>query len=338
LKVLAFFPEVVEQYYSNGLYVFTSRFERTVLGKIPFSIGDIMYGILIVYLLISIWKLRRTWRKQWKDNVLKILSGFSVFYFFFHVLWATNYYRVPLFEKMHIQREYTNEDLYAFTEKLIAKTNEVQFAIKHNTNQKVINPYSQDSIFKMTQNGYDILAKQYPFFRYEIPSRKKSLFSLPLTYMGFGGYLNPFTNESQVNYKLPMYSFPNVICHEIAHQIGYASESECNFIAFMACIKNKDLYFQYAAYSNALRYSLENVIRKDENKFKRIKTLINPGILENYMENELFWEQYDTFIDKVFHAFYDQFLKTNQQKDGIESYSKFVNLLINYYKDKDFKL
>jgi hypothetical protein len=163
LKVLAFFPEVVEQYYSNGLYVFTSRFERTVLGKIPFSIGDIMYGILIVYLLILIWKLIRTWRKQWKDNVLKILSGFSVFYFFFHVLWATNYYRVPLFEKMHIQREYTTEDLYAFTEKLIAKTNEVQFAITHNTNQKVRNPYSQDSIFKMTQNGYDILAKQYPF-------------------------------------------------------------------------------------------------------------------------------------------------------------------------------
>jgi hypothetical protein len=124
----------------------------------------------------------------------------------------------------------------------------------------------------------------------------------------------------------------------MAHQIGYASESECNFIAFMTCIKNKDLYFQYAAYSNALRYSLENVIRKDENKFKRIKTLINPGILENYKENELFWEQYDTFIDKGFHAFYDQFLKTNQQKDGIESYSKFVNLLINYYKDKDFKL
>ena len=337
LKVLAFFPEVVEQYYSNGLYVFTSRFERTVLGKIPFSFGDIMYGILIVYLLISIWKLRRTWRNQWKDNVLKLLSGFSVFYFFFHVLWAANYYRVPLFEKMQIQREYTNEDLYAFTEKLIAKTNEVQFAITHNKNQKVRNPYCQDSIFKMTQNGYDILAKQYPFFRYEIPSRKKSLFSLPLTYMGFGGYLNPFTNESQVNYKLPMYSFPNVICHEMAHQIGYASESECNFIGFMACIKNDDLYFQYAAHTVALRYCLKNVMMKNEVRFKALKTTINPGIIENYKESQRFWQQYDTIIDKGFHAFYNQFLKMNQQKDGLESYSKFVDLLINYYKGKELR-
>ena len=54
--------------------------------------------------------------------------------------------------------------------------------------------------------------------------------------------------------------------------------------------------------------------------------------LLNFKESELFWKQYDTFIDKGFHAFYDQFLKMNQQEDGIDSYSKFVDLLINYYK------
>jgi predicted membrane protein len=334
LRFLAFFPETVERFYSNGLYVYISRFFRIVLGKIPFSVGDIIYGIVIIYGVYWFYKNRKL---SWKSKGWSALSFLSVFYFLFHLLWAFNYYREPLFEKMNIQRDYTKEDLYAFTEKLIIKTNEVQFQITHNKNQKVINPYSQDSIFIMTQNGYDNLAKQYPYFKYEIPSRKKSLFSLPLTYMGFGGYLNPFTNESQVNDKLPMYGFPNVVCHEMAHQIGFASESECNFIGFMACIKNKDLYFQYAAYTLALRYCLENVFFKDEAKFKALKPTINRGIFENYKESELFWEQYDTFIDKGFHIFYDQFLKTNQQQDGIESYSKFVNLLINYYKVKDSK-
>lgn len=337
IKTLAFFPEVVERFYSNGLFLFISRTERFLFGSIPFSIGDVLYAILIVYLLISIWKTRKTWRNQWKDNLLNILSGFSIFYFLFHLLWATNYYRIPLFEKMNIQREYTDEDLYAFTEKLIIKTNEIQVAITKNKNQKVTNPYSQDSIFKMTQNGYDNLAKKHSFFKYEIPSQKKSLFSLPLTYMGFGGYLNPFTNESQVNYKLPMYGFPNVICHEMAHQIGYASESECNFIGFLAGIKNKDLYFQYAAYSSALRYCLGNVAVKDEDKFNAYKPKINLGIIKNFRESELFWNQYDTFIDKGFHAFYDHYLKANQQQDGLESYSKFVDLLINYYKGKELR-
>jgi len=336
VKTLAFFPIAVEHFYSNGLFVFISKAERYILGWIPFSIGDVLYAILIIYLFISIWKTRKTWRKQWKDNLLKVLSGFSIFYFLFHLLWALNYYRLPLFEKMHIQREYSDTDLFAFTEDLIIKTNQVQFEITHNINQKVSNPYSQDRIFEMTQNGYDNLAKEHPFFKYKIASRKKSLFSLPLTYMGFGGYLNPFTNESQVNYKLPMYGFPNVICHEMAHQIGFASESECNFIGFMACIKNDDLYFQYAAYCIALRYCLENVFLKNEVKFNEFKPKVNPGILENYKESELFWKQYDTFIDKGFHAFYDQYLKVNQQQEGLESYSKFVDLLINYYKGKAF--
>lgn len=340
LKIIAFFPEVVERFYSNGLYVFISKISRTVFGKIPFSVGDVLYGILIVYLLVRIWNARKTWKIDWKNNLLSVLSFISVAYFLFHFLWAFNYYREPLFEKMSIKRDYSDEDLYAFTEKLILKTNEIQYQITKDKNLKVTNSYSQDSIFKMTQNGYNALAKQYSFFTYETPSRKKSLFSLPLTYMGFGGYLNPFTNEAQVNSKLPMVGFPNVICHEMAHQMGFASESECNFIGFLACVKNKDLYFQYSAYANALRYCMNNVGIKNEAKFNYYKTKINSGILENYKESEAFWKQYDTFIDKGFHVFYDQFLKMNQQKDGIESYSKFVDLLVNYYKteNSDFKI
>ncbi len=336
LKLLTYLPEVVEQWYSNGLYVVISKCLRTVFGKIPFSIGDILYGFVVIFLLIKIWKWRRSWRLHWKDYFLKITSFLSILYFLFHLLWAFNYYRLPLFEKMNIQRDYTEDDLVAFTEKLIAKTNAVQLEITKNKNSKVSNPYSQDAIFEKAQNGYDHVAKEYPFFNYDIPSKKQSLLSLQLTYMGFAGYLNPFTNEAQVNYKLPMVSFPNVICHEMAHQIGYASESECNFIGFLAGIKNEDLYFQYSAYSNALRYCLSNIGMKNEAAFKALKSKINLGIIENFKESDLFWKQYDTFIDKGFHAFYDQFLKMNQQKDGMESYSKFVNLLVNYYCDRNF--
>ena len=332
LRFLAFFPETVERFYSNGLYVYISHFSRTLLGKIPFSIGDIIYGMTIVYCIYWFYENRKL---HWKRKLWSVLNFLSVFYFLFHLLWAFNYYRVPLFEKMNIKKEYSEADLVTFTEKLITKTNEVQLAITKNQNEKVTNPYSQDSIFSMTQNGYDNLAKIYPFFQYEIPSRKKSLFSLPLTYMGFGGYLNPFTNESQVNYKLPMFGFPNVVCHEMAHQIGFASESECNFIGFLAGIKNEDLYFQYSALSNALRYCMSNIAMKNEKQFEILKKKINPGIIANYKESDLFWKQYDTIIDKGFHAFYDQFLKTNQQEDGIDSYSKFVDLLINYYKGKE---
>ncbi len=336
LKIIAFFPEFIEQFYSNGLYVFVSKVLRITLGIIPFSVGDLMYGILIVYLLKSIWNSRKTWKQEWKNNVLKVLSALSMAYFLFHFLWAMNYYRQPLFEKMKIERDYTNADLLDFTKKLIAKTNEIQSQITKNDSLKVEFPYSNEQVFEMNLNGYQTLSNQYAFFEYKNPSIKKSLFSLPLTYMGFGGYLNPFTNEAQVNYLMPMYNSPTTTCHEMAHQMGFASESECNFIGFLASVKNENLYFKYSGYSFALRYCLSNWYARDEKVYDELLKTINPGILKNYQESEDFWKQYDTFIDKGFHIFYDNFLKINQQKDGMEGYSKFVNLMVNYYKHNQF--
>jgi hypothetical protein len=332
LKIIRFFPETIEHIYSNGIYVYISKFSRIVLGKIPFSIGDCLYFFLIILLIKWIWNKRKSWKTEWKNNLLTVLSALSVFYFFFHFLWALNYYREPLFEKMSIERDYTDADLLAFTKKLIAKTNAIQSQITKNDSLKVVFPYSQNQVFEMNQNGYKNLSKEYVFFTYSHLSIKKSLFSLPLTYMGFGGYLNPFTNEAQVNYLGPMYSFPMTTNHEMAHQMGYASESECNFIGFMSSIKNDNLYFQYSGYSMALRYCLGNWQVRDEEILKQLLKTVHPGILKNYKESQDFWKQYQTPIETGFHAFYDRFLKINQQKDGMDSYSKFVNLMVNYYK------
>nr|WP_315158266.1 DUF3810 domain-containing protein [uncultured Flavobacterium sp.] len=334
LKIIRFFPEVVERFYSNGFYVYLSKFSRIILGKIPFSVGDCIYFILIVLALKWFWNKRKSWRLNWKNNLLTVLSVLSVFYFFFHILWAFNYYREPLFEKMSIERDYTDADLLTFTKKLIAKTNAVQSQITKNDSLKVVFPYSQKQVFEMNQNGYKNLSREYAFFTYSHSSIKKSLFSLPLTYMGFGGYLNPFTNEAQVNYLGPMHSFPMTTNHEMAHQMGYASESECNFIGFMSSIKNDNLYIQYSGYSMALRYCLGNWQVRNEKILEQLLKTVNPGILKNYKESQDFWKQYQTPIETGFHAFYDRFLKMNQQKDGMDSYSKFVNLMVNYYKER----
>nr|WP_229335303.1 DUF3810 domain-containing protein [Flavobacterium sp. ALJ2] len=335
LKIIPFFPEFIEKYYSNGLYLRIASFSRIVLGWIPFSIGDCIYSILIVLFLRWLWTERKSWKLLWKDNLLTCLSYLSIFYFLFHFLWAFNYYREPLFEKMKIKKDYSDADLIAFTQKLITKTNSIQSQIAKNDSLKVVFPYSQEQVFKMNLNGYANLAAEHPYFTYSHLSVKKSLFSLPLSYMGFGGYLNPFTNEAQVNGLGPMYSFPMTTNHEMAHQMGYASENECNFIGFLASVKNNNLYIQYSGYSLALRYCLRLLQVKDEKLFNQIIKTVHPGILKNYKESQDFWKQYETFIENGFHIFYDNFLKMNQQKDGMESYSKFVDLMVNYYKEKE---
>ena len=348
LKILALFPEFIEQYYSNGFYAKLSYFERTAFGWIPFSFGDVLYFIVIFLVLRWFWKKRKTLRSEWKDNILKVLSFMSVFYFLFNFLWGINYHRVKLSEKMHIGKDYSETQLLLFTSRLIAKTNQIHWQITKNDSAKVVFPYSQQQVFEKNLEGYQNLATVYPDFKYEKASVKKSIISLPLTYMGFGGYLNPFTNEAQVNDKLPMYGFPMTATHEMAHQIGYASESEANFIGYLASVKNDDLYFQYAGYTTALKYCLGNWdsrpnAEQDEakrNKIRHEKILkellktIHPGILKNFDESSDFWDSYETFIETGFKIFYDRFLKLNQQDEGLDSYNRFVDLLVNYYKNE----
>ena len=53
------------------------------------------------------------------------------------------------------------------------------------------------------------------------------------SYSGFLGYYNPFTGEAQVNITAPHFVIPFTACHEMAHQLGYGSESEASFIGYL---------------------------------------------------------------------------------------------------------
>ncbi|WP_232505675.1 DUF3810 domain-containing protein [Flavobacterium crassostreae] len=334
LQLLSYYPKFVEQYYSIGIYPHVALFLRKCYGLLGFSVGDCLYIGLFCFVLYWFWTQRKQWHTRWQENGLKILGFWSVGYFWFHALWALNYYREPLFEKMNINKEYTPTELLVFTNKIILKTNNLHKLLNSNPNLKVVYPYSEEQTFAKALNGYQKAAVVYTGFEFLTLSTKKSLVSLPLSYMGFSGYLNPFTNEAQLNYLIPKYGLPATVTHEMAHQIGYASESECNFIGFMAAIQNEDLYFKYSGYTLALKYCLSQIRAQDPVAHSALLKTITPGILKNFEENQQFQKQYQSYIQTAFEVFYDQYLKANQQKEGIDSYSKFVGLLVNYYKTK----
>ncbi|MBF6656089.1 DUF3810 domain-containing protein [Flavobacterium columnare] len=333
LSVFSKFPAIIEQYYSNGCYPIISKLNRIIFGWIPFSVGDLIYISLSIYLLYWFYKNQKI---NWIEKVKHLFKILVIGYFIFHLLWAYNYYRMPLYEKMNLRTDYRQEELLQFTKRLIYTSNKLQFKLTHNVNKKVISPYKTTQIFRLAPLGYADLKNTHPFFDYTNSSIKSSLFSYPLTYMGFGGYLNPFTNEAQVNDMPPSYNLPAIVCHEMAHQIGYSSESECNFIGFLACTHNKNLFFQYAGYTYALRYCLAHIASKDQKELKSILSTIHPGVLKNFQESETFWSVHESMINTGFEIFYDHFLKLNQQKEGMQSYSKFINLLINYEKKSSF--
>ena len=261
---------------------------------------------------------------------LDVLTTLSVVYFLFHLCWGLNYYRNSLHTTLNLNPTYTTSELNTITNKLMSKTNKLHLSITNDSLLKVNPPYSFDEMTSKSQQGYKLLETKYPFFKHPGQNTKKSLFSTPLTYMGFGGYLNPFTLEAQVNSIIPNTSMLTTIAHEQAHQLGYAAENEANFIGFLACIHNKDLYYQYAGYAFALRYCLFELQQRDKEQYDEVLNSINPGILINYQETSDFWKSYNNPLEPLIKRFYSNFLKANNQEKGIESYSYVVALLVDY--------
>lgn len=329
-KFIGQFPEFVEQYYSNGIYLFIAKVLRFLLGWIPFSVGDIGYGLLIFFSLRWIYKNKSNFLIIPKQLIFNAFALLSILFFVFHLFWGINYYRTPLHKTIKLDNTYTNKQLIDVTKKLILRVNIIHHQINKNDSLKVIIPYTLNEIFKKTPNGFKKLSKTYPTLKYTQKSIKKSLFSLPLTYMGFGGYLNPFTNEAQINYLSPLYHSPLTSCHEEGHQIGYAAENETNFIGYLAAKHNDDLYFQYSANTFAVRYCLSEINRRDKALYNELARKLNYGVFENFKETSLFWDEYQNPLEPVFKYGFDLFLKSKQQDKGIKSYSYVVALIVNY--------
>lgn len=334
LQILKAFPEFVEKYYSLGFYPLLSKVSRYLFGWVPFSVGDLFYlfiaSVAIRWIYTNFHRLRFEPFRVFVD----IMAAFSLVYFMFHILWAFNYYRLPLHKSLNLESDYTYEQLLSTTNRFIEKSNTMHRQLGYADSTKVDLPYTQKEMFKKSLNGYKNLEKEYPQLAYSPRSIKKSGWSLGLTIMGYSGYLNPFSGEAQVNNLIKTYKFPVVTCHEEAHQIGYAAENEANFIATMATLHNDDAYIQYAGYIFTLRYLINEVARNDEAEYYRLLEKVNPGILASYKEMRDFWNLYENPFETFSKVFWDNFLKANNQSSGIMSYNYMVALVVNYFEER----
>ena len=334
VKLLSNYPEFIETYYSNGLYQFTSKALRYAFGWLPFSVGDIFYTIASIYIIRWLFINRKRISNDTKDWFIDVFSTVSLVYFAFYLFWGMNYYRLPLHKAVQLENKYTTEELIIVTKKLIEVSNTIHINISQNDTLKIEMPYTKNELLSKVVNGYNTLEQKFPHLKYNPSSVKLSIYSLPLTYMGYSGYLNPFTNEAQIDGMIPLYKYPTTACHEVAHQIGYAAENETNFIGCLAAINNEDIYFKYSGYIFALRHCLNEIYRRDVGCYEDLLESVNKGILKNYQESYNFWVSYQNPLQPIFKSTFNSFLKANNQEKGIESYSYAVALFVNYFENE----
>ena len=322
----------IEQHYSLEIYAHISAFFRALFGWLPFSLGDVAYiGLFFTTLYLLVVKRKKFFTAP-RAAITNFFMVLAIAYGTFHLLWGMNYYRVPLSENLGINPGYSDRELLDLTNRLIAKSNTLQMEITGDTIKAVTIPYKRSAVFDKVEASYGRLKMDYPEFTYRNPALKTSLISLVLTYMGYSGYLNPFTNEAQVNRLIPKFRLPVVSAHEIAHQLGYSAENEANFIGYLAMLNSGDPYFEYSATAYALGYCLNEIKRRGDPLYEELAASVNHGVMANYMELKEFWDTYKNPAEPVFKSVFSTFLKANNQRDGIASYNRVVSLLVGYHK------
>ncbi|WP_435414875.1 DUF3810 domain-containing protein [Polaribacter aestuariivivens] len=327
-------PVFIETYYSNGIYPYISSFLRILFGWIPFSFGDVFIAYLIYIFLRFLYRLIKFKFKNFIPKIIHFTAILSTIYFCFYLFWGLNYYRKPLAENLNYQQQkYTTQQLEKVTETIIQKLNFYQLKITKNDTVKVVNTYHQKEMYQMTILGYNNLSNEYPELTYKHVSIKSSLMSLLQTYNSTSGYLNPLTGEAQVNDLIPKTGYPTTICHEMAHQIGYAAENEANFIGFLAANYNDDSYFKYASYRMAFAYCISEIRKRDTAISKKLWKNVHKGVVKDFNESYLFWESYKNPFEPIVKKGYSAYLKANNQTKGVASYNYVVDLLISYFEN-----
>jgi hypothetical protein len=344
VSILSYFPATIERVYSTGFYPGYATVLRLLTKNIPFSIGDIAYLIAGVWLTVGFFRgMARLARFRFRKEILLFTAyHFARFVFWvylvFKLVWGLNYYRIGIADRLHIQQNaYTTEEVTRLTNQLIDQLNQCRKAFP----DSILPSPSLDSIYREAYRCYGNLSDQYAFLNYTNRSVKSSLFTGSADYFGFTGYYNPFSGEAQIRTDVPRILIPYIVCHEMAHQLGFASESEANFVGYLAASASKDVYFRYSVYLDLFSYAQGEEIRMygKEKDFKAFESVIaqNRSRLDTLVKNDRkaireFFYQRRNRISPAISSLYDQYLKMNKQYAGVNSYNDVVGWLIAYQK------
>lgn len=305
-------PEWIDHYYTHGLYPLWQFFRTYFVERLVFSFGDLCYLGLFLSVLFFIYSKGKSLFLKPLESFFQSLGILALIHLFFQLSWGLNYHQSSIASQQNISLEYSEQDLVETIDTLVFRINSLHNSLSKSDSLTVDFPQEKEHYLRLL----------------DAPSAKTSLWSLPLSYMGYAGYLNPFTGEAQVNSRLPTLSFILTAAHEIAHKEGIAAEQEANFYAFTTTYQHQNSYIRYAAFSFALSYCLSALHQLHPKRAELYIQKLHLGIIREYQEQQDFWMAYQNPLQPLVNKIYDRFLKANGQAAGRISYSQVVALLV----------
>ena len=314
--------------YQEYVYKYISVIFNNITGIVPFSIGEIIVILfplsVLGYLIYVICSAVRSNRKIILNGLFNLLTAGAVILFLFTTNCGINYYATGVAEKMDIKTEpVSSDELYRVCVYLAERSSEIRKDMIED--EKGVAVVSENADERAKEYVNRLMGSGYS-------KPKGVMLSRGMSYLNITGVYFPFTFEANINTDAPSHSIPSTMCHELAHVNGVMHEEDANFISFLACINSGDREFEYSGYMMSMIYASNALYQTDKTKYYALVEHMSEGVIRDLNDQSEYWKQFETPVAEVASSVNDSYLKSNAQKDGVESYGKMVDLIIGYMR------
>jgi hypothetical protein len=321
----------IEANYSNGVYPHIDSAVRAVTAPLPFTLGDVLFVVLLVALVV--WWVRslraaRTGRRLAGAVrlVLRTIAFAALIYVWFDVSWAFNYSRIPLADKIPVHNERVGEDaVTAFADHVVDELS-ANVAAAHREMQGHP-PTDASNAATLYPRFTQVIARLGDVTAFAPPRVKPTMFQPLFTASATSGFTDPWTHEVNLDASAFAFERPAIYAHEWAHLSGFADEAEANFISVVTCTGSSDPLMRYSGWMLTWFNLPSNIHVK--HRLKRQAYNDVQAIIARYRK------QVNPQVESASRAAYDRYLKANHVKAGYASYRLFVRWLIGADYDRD---
>ena len=330
-------PWAVENMFSRRIYPVISGAISSVTGLFGCSCAEIFIcGVILCVLFLLIFNIVRLIRK--KHTPLRFISFLMSLCIFagvmlnlFYMLWGFNYSRPTLYQLMELEvKARPDSELQQLCFDLAVQARELREKVPQDENG-VFCFEDYQAYFEKIPAAYNALGKHNALFSAPAAVAKGVKASEGMSWAGISGIYIPYTAEPNVNVHQPPLLMLSPAAHETAHYLGFAREDEANFIAYLACTYSDDPAIQYSGVMLALINCANKLYRSDANKFAPLREMYSDAMIRDLSAYNAYWDNYEGEVEEAFDTLNDNYLKFNQQQDGVKSYGMMVDLMLAYY-------
>lgn len=331
-------PELVERYYSRGLFLGVRWTIDTFLAWLPIPLIYLFFTILTIWLVRKIykwWKNQEVWKVKLLQAVMSTLSFVSGALFFFLFLWGYNYNRIALEDHLKIKPEPLSlEELREELEYETAQITRLRASIPGITDSAIDNSFLPDNLEKKLRNGLEnwLSDNDYPIVG-NVRGRILYPKGIFLRFSSSGLYF-PFTGEGHVDAGLNGLQRVYVMAHELGHGYGFGDEGTCNFLAYANCAQSTDPLIAYLGHLAYWRTVAVNYLRYEREKYQAFREELPSGIIADLNAINENLQKYPDIMPKLRYYAYDSYLKAQGIKEGMANYNRVI-MLVKAYRNKD---